>query len=59
MARGRPKNTKSPGGGAADQGAITGYEAEMWAMADALRGSMDASEHKHVVRAIKRRPLRQ
>ena len=31
MVRGRPKNTKSPGGGAADQGAITGYEAEMWA----------------------------
>ena len=27
----------------------TGYEAEMWAMADALRGSMDAAEYKHVV----------
>ena len=26
-----------------------GYEAELWAMADALRGSMDASEYKHVV----------
>jgi len=24
-------------------------EAELWAMADALRGSMDAAEHKHVV----------
>ena len=31
------------------QGAITGYEAELWRMADALRGSMDAAEYKHVV----------
>ena len=30
-------------------GAITGYEAELWSMADALRGSMDAAEYKHVV----------
>ena len=29
--------------------ATTGYEAERWAMADALRGSMDAAEYKHVV----------
>ena len=35
------KNTNS--------GATTGYEAELWAMADALRGSMDAAEYKHVV----------
>ncbi len=34
---------------AAAQGATTGYEAELWAMADALRGSMDAAEYKHVV----------
>ena len=27
----------------------TGYEAELWRMADALRGSMDAAEYKHVV----------
>ena len=27
----------------------TGYEAELWAMADELRGSMDAAEYKHVV----------
>ena len=33
----------------ADSGATTGYEAELWAMADALRGSMDAAEYKHVV----------
>ena len=29
--------------------AITGYEAELWEMADALRGNMDAAEYKHVV----------
>ena len=29
--------------------ASTGYEVELWAMADALRGSMDAAEYKHVV----------
>ena len=29
--------------------ATTGYEAELWGMADALRGSMDAAEYKHVV----------
>ena len=30
-------------------GATTGYEAELWQMADTLRGSMDAAEYKHVV----------
>src|SRR5213594_3936213 len=30
-------------------GATVGYEAERWRMADALRGSMDAAEYKHVV----------
>jgi hypothetical protein len=25
------------------------YEAELWQMADALRGTMDAAEYKHVV----------
>src|SRR6266568_1417346 len=29
--------------------ATVGYEAELWQMADALRGSMDAAEYKHVV----------
>ena len=33
----------------AAQAATTGYEAELWRMADALRGSMDAAEYKHVV----------
>ena len=45
MARARKNRTKStsgtkPGG----DGAITGYEAELWRMADTLRGSMDAAE---------------
>jgi type I restriction enzyme M protein len=29
--------------------ANVGYETELWQMADALRGSMDAAEYKHVV----------
>lgn len=29
-------------------GANIGYEAQLWQMADALRGSMDAAEYKHV-----------
>jgi hypothetical protein len=50
MARGRPRNTTfdadtSPNEG----GANVGYEAQLWQMADALRGSMDAAEYKHVV----------
>jgi type I restriction enzyme M protein len=32
-----------------ESGAIVGYEAQLWQMADALRGSMDAGEYKHVV----------
>ena len=50
MARGRPRKKREdatavqPGGGA-----TTGYEAQLWQMADALRGSMDAAEYKHVV----------
>ena len=50
MARGRPRKQKADGGGAPTaQAATTGYEAELWRMADALRGSMDAAEYKHVV----------
>ncbi|MFN3742614.1 MAG: type I restriction-modification system subunit M [Anaerolineales bacterium] len=30
-------------------GATLGFEKELWAAADALRGSMDAAEYKHVV----------
>jgi type I restriction enzyme M protein len=44
MARARKSNQKK-----ANSGANVGYEAELWQMADALRGSMDAAEYKHVV----------
>src|SRR5690554_5694817 len=40
---------KSGSRGAANDGATLGYEAQLWQMADALRGSMDAAEYKHVV----------
>src|SRR5690606_23396068 len=32
-----------------DASAPLGYEAQLWKMADALRGAMDAAEYKHVV----------
>lgn len=35
--------------GADESAATVGYEAQLWQMADALRGSMDAAEYKHVV----------
>lgn len=38
----RTKTTKN------ETGANVGYEAQLWQMADALRGSMDAAEYKHV-----------
>ena len=44
MAEGRRQ--KRAGGA---ESATVGYEAELWQMADALRGSMDAAEYKHVV----------
>lgn len=37
MARGKTKNSST--------GANIGYEAQLWQMADALRGSMDAAEY--------------
>ena len=54
MARGRPKKPKKTKSGVAPheadtQGATIGYEAQLWQMADTLRGSMDAAEYKHVV----------
>ncbi|MCY4532052.1 MAG: class I SAM-dependent DNA methyltransferase [Gammaproteobacteria bacterium] len=48
MARGQKKKA-TPEDTNPDGGATTGYETELWAMADALRGSMDAAEYKHVV----------
>ncbi len=44
MTTARQQKTQGDG-----NGATTGYEAELWGMADALRGSMDAAEYKHVV----------
>ena len=35
--------------GANSDGSATDYGSELWKMADALRGSMDAAEYKHVV----------
>ncbi len=35
--------------GNGESGATVGYETDLWRMADALRGSMDAAEYKHVV----------
>jgi type I restriction enzyme M protein len=40
---------KKASGNNARTSANVGYEAQLWLMADALRGSMDASEYKHVV----------
>ena len=40
---------KKPASRANQSGANVGYEAQLWQMADALRGSMDATEYKHVV----------
>ena len=43
------KKTAATGEARAGDGATTGYETKLWRMADALRGSMDAAEYKHVV----------
>src|SRR5574339_646264 len=43
-----PKRPKKSGA-KQDTAATVGYEAQLWQMADALRGSMDAAEYKHVV----------
>ncbi len=43
MAREKKPRTES------NKGATLGFEAKLWAAADALRGSMDPGEYKHVV----------
>jgi len=43
MARRKQDRSETKNGGA-----TVGYEAQLWQMADALRGSMDAAEYKHV-----------
>ena len=40
----KPSKKKS----ATASAATVGYEAQLWQMADALRGAMDAAEYKHV-----------
>ena len=47
-ARRRRANTK-PTTESSGNSASTGYESDLWRMADALRGSMDAADYKHVV----------
>ena len=49
MARSTSGKRRKGAGATPNGGATTGYEAKLWAMADALRGSMDAAEYKHVV----------
>ncbi len=49
MARSTSGERRKGAGSTPNGGATTGHEAELWAMADALRGSMDAAEYKHVV----------
>ena len=47
MAKSQAQRSKTTA--ANDTAATVGYEAQLWQMADALRGSMDAAEYKHVV----------
>ena len=42
----RPRGSKKAGSG---NGGPIGFEAKLWAAADALRNNMDAAEYKHVV----------
>ncbi len=46
---GKKKTTRKKTASKTNNGANVGYEAQLWQMADALRGSMDAAEYKHVV----------
>jgi type I restriction enzyme M protein len=45
----KKNESKEPTATKATTAANVGYEAELWKMADALRGNMDAAEYKHVV----------
>ena len=49
MAAEQQKQTTSIADAKSDSGAQTNHESEYWRMADALRGSVDAAEYKHVV----------
>ena len=52
MARGKAKKAKTITSTHSNSGATAGHEAQLWQMADTLRGSMDAAEYKHVVRGL-------
>jgi type I restriction enzyme M protein len=47
--RGGASVASSKGKSKPSTGATIGFEQQLWAAADALRGSMDAAEYKHVV----------
>ena len=47
-ARRRGRSSKADTGSSGD-GGVTDFRADLWRMADTLRGSMDAAEYKHVV----------
>jgi len=49
MARFQLTSAETPGRRSNGQSAPLGFEQQLWQMADALRGSMDAAEYKHVV----------
>ena len=50
MTKARQRRRNSNPGTDSNGGSVaTDYRAELWSMADALRGSMDAAEYKHVV----------
>ena len=49
MAARRTKKKSAAAAGRSSNGAPLGFEAKLWAAADALRNNMDAAEYKHVV----------
>ena len=50
MARARQRRLRlGAGTESSGDGDVADYRSELWRMADALRGSMDAAEYKHVV----------
>src|SRR5437660_9442967 len=49
MARTPRQTSTTKAGGQSGNGANLGFEAKLWAAADALRNNMDAAEYKHVV----------
>jgi hypothetical protein len=52
MARTPKQTSTTKSGGQNGNGANLGFEAKLWAAADALRNNMDAAEYKHVVNLV-------